>query len=100
METVLIILTLIVLITLLLVSLEVIKVFNNQGTLGEIDFTMNKISFVNINGELIKVFSLSNKKLRRIINTHFFGAGDIMYISMVYIPKLKIGVVYNIKHYN
>ena len=83
----------------LLTSLGVIEFFNNRGTLAEIDFTIDKISAVNIDGKYyIKVFSLVNPKLRRIIHTHSFGAGDIMGISLVYIPKLKIGIVYNIKH--
>ena len=54
---------------------------------------------MNIGGKYyIKVFSLVNPKLRKIINTHNFGYGDAISISLICIPKLKIGIVYNIKH--
>ena len=69
-----------------------------SGRLAEIDFTAEKISAVNIDGEYISVLSLVNRKLREIIKTHTFGAGDIMNISLIYIPKLKIGLVHDIEH--
>ena len=102
MESILIILTVIatlIWIIILLSWLKVIEFFNNSGAIAKIDFTTNKISAVNISGKYyIKVFSLVNPKLRRIINTHNFGTGDIISISLVYVPELKIGIVYNIKH--
>ncbi len=102
MESILIILTVISILIwtiILLVSLKVIKFFNNSGAIAKIDFTTNKISAVNIGGEYyIKVFSLVNPKLRRILNKHNFGAGDAISISLVCVPKLKMGIVYNIKH--
>ena len=101
MESILIILTVIatlIWIIILLSWLKVIEFFNDSGILNEIDFTTKKISAVNIGGNYIKVFSLVNAKLRRIINTHNFGAGDAISISLVYVPELKIGIVYNIKH--
>ena len=101
MELILIILTVIatlIWIIVLLSWLKVIEFFNDSGILNEIDFTTKKISVVNIDGKYIKVFSLVNPKLRKIINTHNFGTGDIISISLVYVPELKIGIVYNIKH--
>jgi hypothetical protein len=101
MKTILIILTVITIliwIIILLISLKIIEIFTNNGILDEIDFTTKKISAVNIGGNYIKVFSLVNTKLRKIINTHNFGAGDIISISLIYIPLLNIGIVYQIRH--
>ncbi len=102
MESILIILTVIatlIWIIVLLSWLKVIEFFNDSGAIAEIDFTTKKISAVNIGGKYyIKVFSLVNPKLRKIINTHNFGYGDAISISLVCVPKLKIGIVYNLKH--
>ena len=102
MESILIILIVIVTliwIIVLLSWLKVIEFFNNSGAIAKIDFTTNKISAVNIGGKYyIKVLSLVNAKLRRIINTHNFGYGDAINISLACVPKLKIGIVYNLKH--
>lgn len=91
---------LLIVIWLFIVSLEfgLIRCRRCSGRIAEINFTAEKISAVNIDGEYLNVLSLANWKLRKIIKTHTFGAGDIISISFIYIPKLKIGLVYNVKH--
>lgn len=101
MELILIILTVIsilIWIIVLLSWLKVIEFFSISGDIAKIDLTTDKILSVKIDGKYIKVFSLVNPKLRRIINTHNFGYGDDISISLACVPKLKIGIVYNLKH--
>ena len=80
------------------VELDLICIRRYSCRLAEINFTAEKISAVNISDEYVNVLSLANRKLRKIIKTHTFGAGDIMGISLIYIPKLKIGLVHDVKH--
>ena len=92
--------TILIVIWLFIVSLEfgLIRCRRLSGRIAEINFTAEKISAINIDGEYLNVLSLANRKLRKIIKTHTFGAGDIISISFIHIPKLKIGLVYNVKH--
>lgn len=103
MKTILIILTVIAIliwIIILLISLKIIEIFTNSGTLTKMDFATNKISFINIDDKhhIKIIFSLVNTKLNKIINMHNFGSNDIIKISLIYIPLLNIGIVYQIHH--